>query len=72
MAVNKQWNHIWIESDSVAAVKAFESMKLPWWMKRRWTNCRQKLLTCLLTSTRREVNFAADRRQRKQLPRVTS
>ncbi|KAF5176570.1 hypothetical protein FRX31_033843 [Thalictrum thalictroides] len=29
-----------------SAVKAFESMKLPWWMKRRWTSCRQKLLSC--------------------------
>ncbi|KAF5194568.1 hypothetical protein FRX31_015844 [Thalictrum thalictroides] len=47
------------------AVKAFESMKLPWWMKMRWTSCRQKLLSSLLTSTWRKVNFAADQAAKK-------
>ncbi|MCI44208.1 ribonuclease H protein [Trifolium medium] len=44
--VEKQWNFLWIETDSKLASLAFKSpLIVPWQIKNRWFNCLSKLTT---------------------------
>ncbi|XP_058726803.1 uncharacterized protein LOC131598195 [Vicia villosa] len=39
-AFARNWNNIWLETDSTAVVKAFNSpLKVPWHIRNRWLNC---------------------------------
>ncbi|KAF9598498.1 hypothetical protein IFM89_028030 [Coptis chinensis] len=61
VAVIKGRASIWVESDSRAAVTAFNSGKIPWQLKQRWRELHTKLTLCTITSTWREVNFTANK-----------
>ncbi|GAU28751.1 hypothetical protein TSUD_372600 [Trifolium subterraneum] len=40
LAHGKGWCHLWIESDSKAALQAFEDHSIvPWELRNRWSNC---------------------------------
>jgi ribonuclease HI len=40
IAAAKNWNNIWLESDSTLVVMAFKSSVLiPWALSNRWHNC---------------------------------
>jgi len=55
--------NLWIETDSLVVVKAFNhAVGIPWRMQARWQNCLQICthLTCKCTHIRREGNLVAD------------
>ncbi|KAL5728372.1 hypothetical protein ACHQM5_001464 [Ranunculus cassubicifolius] len=60
MALEKVQTQLWLETDSEAAVAAFKSRVLPWWLVARWTKCKRISLNILVTHNYREVNFSAD------------
>ncbi|KAF9606485.1 hypothetical protein IFM89_025760, partial [Coptis chinensis] len=57
LAIANNWLRIWIESDFMAAVIAFESHQLPWDIAPRWTICHKKLLLIKITHIWREGNI---------------
>ncbi|KAF5191552.1 hypothetical protein FRX31_018863 [Thalictrum thalictroides] len=59
-AASQGHSHIWMESDSTAAVQAFGNEKVPWSMEARWVNAIAELHHVVISSTWREVNFSAD------------
>ncbi|KAF9593501.1 hypothetical protein IFM89_023994 [Coptis chinensis] len=59
-ASRQGWVKIWIESDSTSAVQAFGNRDVPWCMTSRWLQAMEDLSHVVITSTWREVNFAAD------------
>ncbi|KAF9605078.1 hypothetical protein IFM89_013748 [Coptis chinensis] len=60
LAIERNWRHLWIESDSQAAIKAFTSDNIPWQMHNRWRGCKRLFTQLLFSHTWREANFAAD------------
>jgi ribonuclease HI len=62
-AAEKNWQQIWIETDSVLVTKAFiDSSLVPWCLRNRWENCllaaRRLSLSC--THIHREGNQVAN------------
>ncbi|KAF9588669.1 hypothetical protein IFM89_014390 [Coptis chinensis] len=59
-AVQRGWCKLWVESDSEAAIAAFGTGNLPWYLRNRWNVCKRKLLNLKITSTWRGANLSAD------------
>jgi len=63
-AVNRNWNFLWIETNSMLATMAIKSPHMvPWELKNRWLNCihRMNNISCFVTHIFREGNHCADR-----------
>ncbi|XP_058776768.1 uncharacterized protein LOC131651114 [Vicia villosa] len=59
----RNWNNIWLETDSTAVVKAFNSPhKVPWQVRNRWLNCINIVTNWnfLVSHIFREGNSCAD------------
>jgi hypothetical protein len=40
VAHSKTWHYLWLESDSLNALRAFDDMNVvPWDLRNRWLNC---------------------------------
>ncbi|XP_058776587.1 pentatricopeptide repeat-containing protein At1g63070, mitochondrial-like [Vicia villosa] len=62
-AFARNWNNIWLETDSTAVVKAFNSPhKVPWQVRNRWLNCINIVThwNFLVSHIFREGNSCAD------------
>ncbi|KAL5714261.1 hypothetical protein ACHQM5_016246 [Ranunculus cassubicifolius] len=59
-ALERNWKKLWIETDCSSAVHVFGNDRVPWMMKKRWQAAIKKMEYVYITSTWREVNFAAD------------
>jgi ribonuclease HI len=63
-AFEKNWSHLWIESDSKLAILAFKNTSIiPWQLKNRWSNCMIKIrdMQIIVSHVFREGNFVADK-----------
>ncbi|KAF9604618.1 hypothetical protein IFM89_008884 [Coptis chinensis] len=60
MAIQQGWQHIWVDTDSVAAAKAFQDDRVLWKLRAQWDKIKHSDIWLHFTSTWREVNFAAD------------
>ncbi|KAL5715489.1 hypothetical protein ACHQM5_017300 [Ranunculus cassubicifolius] len=70
LAIQNGWNDLWIESDSTAAVIAFNDDKLPWQLKSRWYSCKRGIQKLAISSVWREANLVADQAAKKGLTLV--
>jgi len=64
IAYDKNWNYLWIETDSKWASMAFKSHNIvPWKLKNRWQNCVVKLesMHFMITRIYREGNHCVDK-----------
>ncbi|KAF6156492.1 hypothetical protein GIB67_011293 [Kingdonia uniflora] len=59
-AASNGWLIAWSESDSVAAVEAFNNGNVPWQLKGDSKVVKTKMQQIRITSTWREVNFSSD------------
>jgi ribonuclease HI len=63
LAYQNHWDYLWLESDYVLVIKAFNNHSLvPWNLRNRWNNCMLKLrnMNFLATHVYREGNHCAD------------
>ncbi|CAJ2662070.1 unnamed protein product [Trifolium pratense] len=63
IAAFKNWNNLWLETDSTLVVKAFKSSSLvPWALRNRWLNCLllTQSMNFVVSHVFREGNFCAD------------
>ncbi|XP_058725539.1 uncharacterized protein LOC131596818 [Vicia villosa] len=63
IAQQYNWNHLWLETDSSLAVKAFNNLaSIPWSLHNRWFSCRAYIrqIHFLITYVYREANSYAD------------
>lgn len=63
-AIDRNWNNLWIESDSKLANLAVKSPNIvPWQLKNRWLNCVHLMsnMNCMITHIYREGNHCADK-----------
>lgn len=63
VASQKQWNFLWLETDSMLVVQAFKSSILvPWQVRNRWNNVQLLLanMHCIVTHIFKEGNQLAD------------
>jgi ribonuclease HI len=63
-AFDKNWLHLWIESDSQLAILAFKNPNIiPWQLHNRWSNCVLKLsvMNVIVSHVFREGNTVADK-----------
>ncbi|GAU20576.1 hypothetical protein TSUD_33230 [Trifolium subterraneum] len=62
IAHSRQWNFIWLESDSLNALQAFDNITIvPWDLRNRWSNCFMLGLTLKWSHICREGNACADK-----------
>ncbi|GAU31973.1 hypothetical protein TSUD_359180 [Trifolium subterraneum] len=62
LAHSKNWYHIWLESDSMNALRAFEDINVvPWNLRNRWSNCLHLGPTLKWSHIFREGNACADK-----------
>jgi ribonuclease HI len=63
IAASKNWNNLWLETDSTLVVLAFKSSSLvPWVLSNRWHNCLllTESMNFIVSHIFREGNFCAD------------
>ncbi|GAU47191.1 hypothetical protein TSUD_350560 [Trifolium subterraneum] len=63
IAASKNWNNLWLETDSTLVVLAFKSSLLvPWALSNRWRNCLllTQSMNFIVSHIFREGNFCAD------------
>ncbi|KAF9623085.1 hypothetical protein IFM89_036482 [Coptis chinensis] len=60
VAIAQNWCSLWIESNSMLAVKAFALGNILWNLIGRWQQFKTRLNYCLISHTWREGNFAVD------------
>jgi ribonuclease HI len=63
IAASKNWNNLWLETDSTLVVLAFKSSSLvPWVLSNRWHNCLllTQSMNFIVSHIFREGNFCAD------------
>jgi hypothetical protein len=61
LAAIHSWSNIWVESDSTAALGAFDNPELvPWNLRNRWSNCFLRGLNIIHSHIFREGNACAD------------
>ncbi|XP_045791513.1 uncharacterized protein LOC123886223 [Trifolium pratense] len=62
IAHNKNWNCLWLESDSKVALLAFSNIEIvPWDLRNRWLNCLSCGVTLQWSHIYREGNSCADK-----------
>jgi len=60
---SKNWNHIWLETDSMLLMLAFKNNHMvPWSIRNRWSNCMKvtRNMNFLVSHIYREDNVCAD------------
>ncbi|KAL5706961.1 hypothetical protein ACHQM5_025066 [Ranunculus cassubicifolius] len=60
VALSRNWDRLWIETDSAATVHSLRLRKAPWQLQARWENCLSKVQYLMISHSWREANFAAD------------
>ncbi|KAK2444758.1 hypothetical protein QL285_015762 [Trifolium repens] len=63
IAASKNWNNLWLETNSTLVVLAFKSYSLvPWVLSNRWHNCLllTQSMNFIVSHIFREGNFCAD------------
>ncbi|KAF6169567.1 hypothetical protein GIB67_000840 [Kingdonia uniflora] len=60
-AASNGWLIAWVESDSKAAVEAFNSDNIPWNLETEWGNAKKSMKQIRISSNWREANFSADK-----------
>lgn len=63
IAQSKNWNHVWLETDSKLLTLAFKNHKMiPWNLRNRWINCIEatKQMNFMVSHIYREGNVCAD------------
>jgi hypothetical protein len=63
-AADRNWNNLWIESDSKLGVLAFKKSSIvPWQLLNRWKNCmfKARSMHVIVSHVFREGNFVADK-----------
>jgi hypothetical protein len=59
---SKNWNFLWLESDSKVALHAFDNVDIvPWDIRNRWLNCLTFGLTLKWSHIYREGSSCADK-----------
>ncbi|KAF9596182.1 hypothetical protein IFM89_007500 [Coptis chinensis] len=66
-AIEQGWLHIWVDTDSATAAKAFQTDNVLWKVWAKWDRIKLSNIELRITSSWREVNFAADHRANKGL-----
>src|SRR6266487_2208711 len=62
LANSKGWKYLWLESNSLMALRAFNSIDLvPWDLRNRWSNCLSLGLNLRWSHIYREGNACADK-----------
>jgi ribonuclease HI len=62
VAHSKNCHYLWLESDSLNALRAFDDMNVvPWNLRNRWSNCLNLGLTLKWSHIFREGNTCADK-----------
>ncbi|KAF9588805.1 hypothetical protein IFM89_016126 [Coptis chinensis] len=59
-AIEQGLLHIWVDIDSVAVAKAFQTDNVLWKVQATWDRIKLNNIDVRITSSWREVNFAAD------------
>ncbi|PNX78082.1 ribonuclease H, partial [Trifolium pratense] len=62
LAHKNKWHYLWVESDCVATISAFDNINIvPWDLRNRWSNCLHLHLTMRWSHIYGEGNACADK-----------
>lgn len=59
-ALEKDWKRIWLESNSESVIHDFQSKKIQWTLMKKWSDFERKIDNLILSTNKREANFATD------------
>ncbi|KAF5197902.1 hypothetical protein FRX31_012513 [Thalictrum thalictroides] len=55
IAAEQGWSNLWVEADSKAAIKSFQTNTAHWKLKAEWEEIKRKVSNVLLTVIRRQL-----------------